>query len=355
MTGNRHPTNRLTQLRDVTRDTADHLRRLDVAGRLSDHIDAKMLEMARQIGATSTGEFFESVSEDYLRLHPRPDAVDHHNAYLRPNPASTADQQAILGIVDVMQGDQVPVLTERFAEFARDEKLFDRVTVGAKYIFPSNHLALPDQGFTLGYFHKAAHATSEIDRLEHYISTMVGRLLGYYEVGGLNVIDGILRKAGGVLKSFPVSGGETLDESQVGEDDLDPLLRLFRKVCNHQTKRELERLVHARTGHIVLLAGGGSHDTVTAAGDVEMHPFGRTTREMIARDDPAVVVVPLFVDYGPDASLVDFGTPRTVSDPDDVHGVGEEIAALGNAQRAAARVAHPDVARFAGTIRYPTD
>ncbi len=347
-------TSRLTQLREVTRDTADHLRHLDVSGRLTEHIDTKMLEMARQIGATSTGEFFESVSEDYLVLDPRPDAVDHHTAYLRANPVSTADQQAILGIVDVMQGDQVAGITDRFAEFARDEKLFERVTGGAKYIFPSNHLALPDQGFTLGYFHKAAHVTTDIDRLEHYISTMVGRLLGYYEVGGLNVIDGILRKAGGVLKSFPVSGTETLDESRMVEDDLDPLLRLFRKVCNHQTKREFERLVHASTGHIVLLAGGGSHDTVTATGDVEMHPFGRATREMVARDDPEVRVVPLFVDYGPDASLVDFGTPRHVADPDDVHAVGEEIAQLGNRQRQAARRTHPEVERFAGTIQYRT-
>ncbi len=347
-------TNRFSQLRDVTRDTADHLRHLDVSGRLTDHIDTKMLEMARQIAGTSTGEFFEPVSEGYLGAHPRPDAVDHHNAYLRANPISSADQQAILGIVDVMQGVQVEAITARFAEFTRDEKVFERVEAGAKYIFPSNHLALPDQGFTLGYFHKAAHATTTIDRLEHYVSTMVGRLLGYYEVGGLNVIDGILRKAGGVLKSFPVSGGEVLDESRMVEDDLDPLLRLFRKVCNHQTKREFERLLHASTGHIVLLAGGGSHDTVTAAGDVEMHSFGRTTREMIARDDPEVVVVPLFVDYGPEASLVDFGTPRNVADPDDVHAVGEEIAALGNHQRRQAVGTHPDVDRFRGTITYAT-
>jgi hypothetical protein len=344
--------NRLSQLREVTRDTADHLRHLDVSGRLTEHIDAKMLEMARQIGGTSTGDFFESVSEEYLRAEPRPDAVDHHAAYLHANPISTADQRAILGIVDVMQGEQVAAITDRFAEFARDEKLFERVEGGAKYIFPSNHLALPDQGFTLGYFHKAAHATTSIDRLEHYISTMVGRLLGYYEVGGLNVIDGILRKAGGVLKTFPISGGETLDESLMVEGDLDPLLRLFRKVCNHQTKREFERLMHASTGHIVLLAGGGSHDTVTASGDVEMHPFGRTTREMIARDDPAVVVVPLFVDYGPDASLVDFGTPRNVAEPDDVHAVGVEIAGLGNRQRGQAALTHPEVERFAGTITY---
>jgi hypothetical protein len=343
---------RLSQLREATRDTADHLRNLDVAGRLTDHIDARMLELARQIGGTSTGEFFETVSEDYLRHAPRPDAVDHHSAYLHPSPISTAEQHAILGIVDVMQGEQVAAITERFAEFARHEKLFERVEAGAKYVFPSNHLALPDQGFTLGYFHKAAHVATRIDRLEHYITTLVGRLLGYYEVGGLNVIDGILRKAGGVLKTFPTSGGEVLDESQVGEDDLDAVLRVFRKVCNRQTKREFDRILAAGTGHIVLLAGGGAHDTVTASGDVEMQPFGRTTREMIARDDPDVVVVPLFVDYGPDASLVDFGTPRNVADPDEAHGVGVEIAALGNRQRGAAVVAHPDIDRFRGSITY---
>jgi len=63
-------------------------------------------------------------------------------------------------------------------------------------------------------------------------------------------------------------------------------------------------------------------------------------------------VVPLFVDYGPDASLVDFGTPRNVAEPDDVHAVGVEIAGLGNRQRGQAALTHPEVERFAGTITY---
>jgi hypothetical protein len=346
---------RLSQLLDTTKDAALHLRSVDVAERITEHIDTKMLEMARQIGATSTGDFFEPVSEEYLRLDPRPDAVDHHCAYLHPNPISTDEQNAILGIVDVMQGDQVPAITEAFAEFARSEKLFERIQQGDKYLFPSNHLALPDQGFTLGYIHKAAHTCTTFDRLENHVSVVLGRLLGYYEVGGLNVIDGILRKAGGILKTFPVSGGEIMDESRIAEDDLDTVLRLFRKFCNHQTKLELDRLMRSSTGHIVLLAGGGSHDRLLDDGSVEMHPFGRTTREMIARDDPAVRVVPLFVDYGPDASLVEFGEPRHISDADEVHAVGEEIASMGNRQRAAARAAHPDVSRFTGVIRYPAD
>lgn len=345
-------TERLSQLVDLTRDAAKSLRHVDLTERLTEHIDARMLEMARQIGGTSTGEFFEIVSEQYLEGQPRPDAIDHHRAHLAPNPISTADQLAVLGIVDVMQGDQVAGITARFAEFCEDEKVFARVRDGAKYVFPSNHLALPDQGFTLGYFHKAAHATTEFDRLENHMTVMVGRLLGYYAVGGLNVIDGILRKAAGVLKTFPVSGGEVLDESRIAESDLDLLLRLFRKMCNHQTKHEFDRLMHASTGQIVLLAGGGSHDEIRADGTVEMHPIGRTTREMIAHQDEEVLVVPLFVDYGPDVSLVDFGTPRCVTDPEELHAVGEEIAALGNRQRGAARVTHPHVDRFRGTITY---
>jgi hypothetical protein len=345
-------TDRLSQLFDATRDAANSLRSADVSERISEHIDVKMLEMACQIAGTSTGEFFEPVSQEYLRQDPRADAVDHHNAYLHPNVMSTGEQQDVLGIVDAMQGDQVGVITERFAEFARQEKLFERVQQGAKYIFPSNHLALPDQGFTLGYFHKAAHVCTSLDRLENHISVMVGRLLGYYEVGGLNVIDGILRKAGGILKTFPVSGGEIMDESQVGEDDLDAVLRLFRKVCNYQTKHEFERLMCSSAGHIVLLAGSGAHDTVVADGDVEMQPFGRSTREMIARDDAEILVVPLFVDYGPDVSLVGFGTPRSVGHPDDAHEVGVEIAGIGNDLRREARTLHPDVERFRGTISY---
>lgn len=345
-------TDRLSQLVEATRDAAGHLRHLDLTERITEHIDARMLDMARQIGATSTGEFFEVVSEEYLAGSPRPDAVDHHKAYLAPNAISTADQQSVLGIVDVMQAGQVEAITECFADFCVQEKLFDRLADGAKYVFPSNHLALPDQGFTLGYFHKAAHISSDVDRLEHYTTVLVGRLLGYYSVGGLNVIDGILRKAAGLLKTFPVSGGETMDESRIDEGDLDLLLRLFRKMCNHQTKHEFDRLMNASTGHMVLLAGGGAHDEVLPDGRVEMHPFGRTTCEMIAEQEAEVIVVPLFVDYGPDASLVAFGTPRPITRPDEVHEVGEEIAALGNRQRGAAGHTHPQVHRFGGSISY---
>ena len=131
-------TERLNQIVEATRDAAGHLRHLDLTERITEHIDDRMLEMARQIGATSTGDFLEVVSEQYLEGLPRPDAVDHHKAYLTPNPISTADQLAVLGIVDVMQAGQVGSITARFAEFCQEEKLFDRLADGAEYVFPTH-------------------------------------------------------------------------------------------------------------------------------------------------------------------------------------------------------------------------
>ncbi len=49
---------RLTQIFETTKDAAGHLRSVDVSERLTEHIDAKMLEMARHLAGTTTGEFF---------------------------------------------------------------------------------------------------------------------------------------------------------------------------------------------------------------------------------------------------------------------------------------------------------
>ena len=59
-------------------------------------------------------------------------------------------------------------------------------------------------------------------------------------------------------------------------------------------------------------------------------------------------VVPLFVDYGDEISLVEFAEPTRVADADAAHHIGEVIAAMGNRQRGMARVTHPDVERFRG-------
>ena len=174
-------------------------------------------EMARQL-ATSTGEFFELVSPGLpcasaprgppRRLsQPPPRQPDLHR-----RPAGHP-----WGSSTVTKTHQVAVITDRFAEFARAEKLFEPVAGGVKYIFPSNHLARPLtrlhvelllQGGPRQHRHRS---TRDLP-----LRRWSGRLLGYYEVGGLNVIDGILRKAGGVLKTFPVSGTESLDELRNG-------------------------------------------------------------------------------------------------------------------------------------------
>ena len=225
---------------------------------------------------------------------------------------------------------------------------------GAKYVFPSNHLALPDQGFTLGYFHKAAHACSEVDRLENYTTVMVGRLLGYYAVGGLNVIDGILRKAAGLLKTFPVSGGETLDESRIGEDDLDLLLRLFRKMCNHQTKQEFDRLMRSSTGHMVLLAGGGSHDVLHPDGqrrDAPVRPDHlRDDRRPGRRGDRRPAVRRLRARRQPGGVR----RPRGRSpSPTTCTWWARRSPPSATANAASPATLHPEIDRFAGEISYP--
>jgi hypothetical protein len=246
----------------------------------------------------------------------------------------------------------VPALTAAFADFAQGHDLFKRVQAGETFIFPSNHLELQDQGFTLGYLHRAAQAEG-VDRLEHHITLMIGRLLGYLRLGERSVIDDILRKVGGVLKTFPVSGSEVMEEGVVTEADLDRRLKVFRRTANERTRREFERLIGSSQGTIVLLAGGGSRDARDEAGDVFMHPFGKATRSMLANAcRSGAWVVPLFVDYGDQISLVEFAEPTRVTDADGVHHLGEVIAAMGNAQRGMARVTHPDIERFRSRIFY---
>ena len=318
------------------------------------HIDDQLYALAEQVVATEVGAFFETIDRSIIEGPTTPDAIDHSAVLLHPNPYSGEEQAEILGLLDMLQGDQVPVLTEQFAAFAAEYDLFKRVRAGETFILPSNHLELQDQGFTLGYLHKAAQIEG-IDRLEHHITLMIGRLLGYLRLGDRNVIDDILRKVGGVLKTFPVSGSEVMDEGLVTEDDLDRRLRLFRRAANEHTKRAFDGLMRSSQGNLVLLAGGGSRDARDDDGHVRMHPFGRSTRGMLVdAAKEGAWIVPLFVDFGPSVSLVEFAEPTRVTEADEVHHLGEVIAAMGNRQRGMARITHPDVDRFRGRILYET-
>jgi hypothetical protein len=316
------------------------------------HIDEGLFALAQQVVTSEAGALFETIDRAIIDDDTHLDAIDHSAVYLAPNPFRAAEKEAVLGLLDLLHGEQVPELTGRFGEFARKHDLFERVQAGEKLILPSNHLELQDQGFTLGYLQRAAQAEG-IDRLENHITLMIGRLLGFLRLGELNVIDDILRKAGGVLKTFPVSGSEVMDEGAITEADLDRRLKLFRRTSNERTRREFERLMRSNQGAIVLLAGGGSRDARDPLGDVAMNPFGKSTRSLIADAcSHGARVIPLFVDYAEDVSLVEFGDPIQPTDPADVHHVGEVIAAMGNMARGVAHTQHPDVARFTSRIFY---
>ena len=88
-------------------------------------------------------------------------------------------------------------------------------------------------------------------------------------------------------------------------------------------------------------------------GDVHMNPFGRSTRGLIADAcSRGAWVVPLFVDYDVDTSLVELAEPVQPTDDAAVHHVGELIAAMGNMARGVARAEHPDIERFTRRIFY---
>ena len=185
---------------------------------------------------------------------------------------------------------------------------------------------------------------------------MIGRLLGYLEVMGLNVIDDILRKVANVLKTFPVSGGEAVNEGDITDEDLNRRVKAFRKRENARTRSEFMNLMTSDHGHIVIEAGSGSRDAKDARGHVVMEPFAAGTREdlyLAARAGAAIF--PIFGDYGnrDEPSIVEFGPEiRRVDSPNHAHAIGEMIAALGNRARGAAALEHPDVPRFRVPIRY---
>ena len=108
---------------------------------------------------------------------------------------------------------------------------------------------------------------------------MIGRLLGYLEVMGLNVIDDILRKVANVLKTFPVSGGEAVNEGDITDEDLNRRVKSFRKRQNARTREEFMNLMTSDHGHIVIEAGSGSRDAKDEHGYVVMEPFAAGTRE----------------------------------------------------------------------------
>jgi hypothetical protein len=325
---------------------------LELAGEAAPIVDEQFMRIASR--QAEAGGFFSVIDATYLEGNRRLDSIKHSPGctLLPPNPYSNDEIVNALELIDLMLPGQVDEILAIFSEEARRLDLFRRIrstpdSPGAKFLVVSNHLNLPDQGFTMGFLHKAA-AEQGFDRLEHHLIAVVGRLIGYFNLGQSNVVDDILRKVGSVLKTFPSGGSESLTE------DEQETLRLFRRVCNHHTKQVFGEVLELRGGQVICMAPSGEEDRFDPAADiVRMRAFGEGTNDLVIEAcRKGAVVLPAFVDYGPTASIVRFLGERTVKSQADCHEIGREIAAVGTYARAEARQLHPEIDRFNYPITY---
>ena len=318
-------------------------------------LDKLLYQSAQEVGGVEFASIFEPVPAERLTARPRPDAINHDQAFLRSNPLSSDETEQALGLLEILHGRHAPANVEVFAAFAEREKFFERLADGRSFVFVGSHLEFQDVGFNLGYLTRAAHQHG-FDRLDTRTTLMIGRLLGYLEVMGLNVIDDILRKAANVLKTFPVSGGEAVNEGDITDEDLNRRVRNFRKKQNARTREEFLNLMTSDHGHLVIEAGSGSRDAKDEHGYVVMEPFARGTREdLFLAVQAGASIYPVFGDYGntEEPAVVEIGQEITsLTSPHHAHSIGEIIASMGNRARGAAAKEHPDVARFRTPIRY---
>jgi hypothetical protein len=318
-------------------------------------LDQVLYESAQRVGGVEFESIFNPIPRQALAATPRMDAINHDQAFLRSSPISSAETEAALGLLEILHGSNASPNIEAFVEFTERENFFKRLAAGQSFIFVGSHLEFQDVGFNLGYLTRAAQQNG-LDRLDTRTTVMIGRLLGYLEVMGLNVIDDILRKVANVLKTFPVSGGEAVNEGDITDEDLNRRVKGFRKRQNAQTRSEFMNLMTSDHGHIVIEAGSGSRDAKDTHGFVVMEPFAAGTREdlyLAARAGAAIF--PVFGDYGnrEEPSIIEFGPEiRHLDSPSHAHGIGEMIASMGNRARGVASEQHPDVPRFRIPIRY---
>ena len=318
-------------------------------------LDKLLYQSAQEIGGVEFASIFEPIPVERLAAKPRPDAINHSQAFLRSNPLSSADTERALGLLEILHGPFADANAEVFVAFAEREKFFERLEDGQSFVFVGSHLEFQDVGFNLGYLTRAAHRHG-FDRLDTRTTLMIGRLLGYLEVMGLNVIDDILRKAANVLKTFPVSGGEAVNEGDITDEDLNRRVRNFRKRQNARTREEFMNLMTSDHGHLVIEAGSGSRDAKDEHGYIVMEPFAGGTREdLYLAVQAGASIYPIFGDYGntTEPSVVEIGQEiNALASPQHAHSIGEVIASMGNRARGAAAKEHPDVARFRTPIRY---
>ena len=318
-------------------------------------LDHVLHESAKRVGGVEFESIFNPITAKAIAATPRMDAINHDQAFLRSSPMSTSETEVALGLLEILHGDFAAANVEAFTQFTERENFFQRLAAGQSFIFVGSHLEFQDVGFNVGYLTRAAQQKG-IDRLDTRTTLMIGRLLGYLEVMGLNVIDDILRKVANVLKTFPVSGGEAVNEGDITDEDLNRRVKSFRKRQNARTRGEFMNLMTSDHGHVVIEAGSGSRDAKDAHGYVVMEPFATGTREdLYLASRAGAVIYPVFGDYGnrEEPSVVEFGPEiRSLASPNHAHSIGEMIASMGNRTRGAASQQYPDVPRFRIPIRY---
>ena len=307
-------------------------------------LDQVLYESAQRVGGVEFESIFNPIAPEAMSATPRMDAINHDQAFLRSSPMSSAETEAALGLLEILHGDFAAPNIEVFEAFAERENFFKRLASGQSFIFVGSHLEFQDVGFNLGYLTRAGQQEG-FDRLDTRTTLMIGRLLGYLEVMGLNVIDDILRKVANVLKTFPVSGGEAVNEGDITDEDLNRRVKAFRKRENARTRSEFMNLMTSDHGHIVIEAGSGSRDAKDARGLWSWSLSRPGTREdlyLAARAGAAIF--PIFGDYGnrEEPSIVEFGPEiRRLDSPHHAHAIGEMIAGLGNRARGAAAPSIP--------------
>ncbi|MGZ4713058.1 MAG: hypothetical protein ACXVJ7_17185 [Acidimicrobiia bacterium] len=318
-------------------------------------LDQVLYESAQRVGGVEFESIFEPISRAAIAATPRKDAINHDQVFLRSTPMSAGETETALALLEILHGDFATPNVEAFTAFTEREKLFEQLADGQSFILVGSHLEFQDVGFNLGYLTRAAQRRG-FDRLDTRTTLLIGRLLGYLEVMGMNVIDDILRKAANVLKTFPVSGGEVVNEGDITDEDLHRRVKAFRKRQNARTRSEFMNLMTSDHGHIVIEAGSGSRDAKDEHGFVVMEPFAAGTREDLYDAVRAgAVVYPVFGDYGDrdEPSIVEFGPAiRHLDSPQHAHAIGEMIAGMGNRARGVASAQHPSVRRFRTPIRY---
>lgn len=266
----------------------------------------------------------------------RPDAIRHDLTVLTPKFKDVSERDHILSMVSFLIGEDESAIREDFHKSSNQYDLFDRIEKNQNLMFVGNHLDMADLGFTTALIHNEAQLNG-FSNPELILSIVIGRIVGYFEVNfpingefkWINVIDDVLRKVATVIKSFPPSGGESIDVNA------EESLKLAREFYNHKTKHAVhEKFALELGGKILALAGSGAQDRITDEA-VVMSRYGKGTSEMILDAvDHGAVVVPYFADIGPikgekgsSFKLLDPRKPRTL---DDIHQIALETANLGS-------------------------